>query len=244
MFVYHLEVPAGTTTLTAKTDFLATAAARGFSAGASTSPNLCLLSWNEVLLYPVNARASQLSFQPSIKLPDGWKFGTALAAASTSGLMTQLQPATLETLIDSPVLAGRYFKEIPLAEEITPKHFLDMAGDGPGDLGIGSDELAAFSHLVRETGQLFASRHYNSYHFLLTLSDSVAHLGLEHHQSSDDRVEARLFLDDDLKLIEGSLLPHEFTHSWNGKYRRSVGLVTPDYQQPMKSDLLWVYEGL
>jgi predicted metalloprotease with PDZ domain len=244
MFAFHLEVPAGTTTLTAKADFLATAAASGFSAGASTSPNLCLLSWNEVLLYPVNARASQLSFQPSMKLPDGWKFGTALAAASTSGLMTQFQPATLEMLIDSPVLAGRYFKEIPLAEEVTPKHFLDMAGDGPEDLKVGSDELAAFSHLVRETGQLFASRHYNSYHFLLTLSDSVAHFGLEHHQSSDDRMEARLFLDDDLKMLEASLLPHEFAHSWNGKYRRPAGLVTPDYQQSMKGDLLWVYEGL
>ncbi len=244
MFAFHLDVPAGTTAREAKADFLATAAASGFSAGASTSANLCLLSWNEVLLYPVNARASQVSFQPSIKLPDGWKFGTALTISSASGATTQFQPVTLETLVDSPLLAGRYFKEVPLAEEVTPKHFLDMAGDGPEDLEVGADELTAFSNLVRETGSLFASRHYNSYHFLLTLSDSVAHFGLEHHQSSDDRVEARTFLDDDLKLLEASLLPHEFTHSWNGKYRRPADLVTPDYQQPMKGDLLWVYEGL
>ncbi len=244
MFAFQLDVPAGTTALEAKADFLATAAASGFSAGASTSANLCLLSWNEVLLYPANARASQVSFQPSIKLPDNWKFGTALTISSASGGTTQFQPVTLETLVDSPLLAGRYFKEIPLAEEVTPKHFLDMAGDGPEDLEVGADELTAFSNLVRETGSLFASRHYNSYHFLLTLSDSVAHFGLEHHQSSDDRVEARTFLDDDLKLLEASLLPHEFTHSWNGKYRRPAGLVTPDYQQPMKGDLLWVYEGL
>jgi len=244
MFAFHLDVPTGVTTLEAKADFLATAAASGFSAGASTSPNLCLLSWNELLLYPANARASEVSFEPSVKLPDGWKFGTALTVASQNGLTTQFQPVTLQTLVDSPLLAGRYFKEIPLAQEITPKHFLDMAGDGPEDLQIGSDEIAGFSNLVRETGPLFAARHYNSYHFLLTLSDSVAHFGLEHHQSSDDRVEARLFLDDDLKLIGSSLLPHEFTHSWNGKYRRPAGLVTPDYQQPMKGDLLWVYEGL
>jgi predicted metalloprotease with PDZ domain len=244
MFAFHLDVPSGATTLEGKADFLATAAASGFSAGASTSPNLCLLSWNELLLYPANARASQLSFQPSVKLPEGWKFGTALTVASTSGITTQFQSVTLEKLIDSPVLAGRYFKEVALAEDVTPKHFLDMAADGPEDLEIGSDELAAFSHLVRETGPLFASRHYDGYHFLLTLSDSVAHFGLEHHQSSDDRVEARLFLDGDLKMLEGSLLPHEFTHSWNGKYRRPAGLVTPDYQQAMKGDLLWVYEGL
>ncbi len=158
--------------------------------------------------------------------------------------MTRFQPVQLDMLVDSPVLAGRFFKEIPLAPEVTPKHYLDMAADGPEDLNVGSDEVKAFSNLVRETGTLYASRHYGSYHFLLTLSDSVAHFGLEHHQSSDDRVEARTFLDDDLKLLAGDLLPHEFTHSWNGKYRRPAGLATSNYQQPMKGDLLWVYEGL
>jgi predicted metalloprotease with PDZ domain len=244
MFAFHLHIPAGVTTLDAKADFLATAAASGFSAGASTSPNLCLLSWNELLLYPEHAQAAEVIFQPSVKVPENWKFGTALTAASTNGAWTQFEPVTLEMLVDSPVLAGRYFKEIPLAEQITPKHFLDMAGDGPEDLEVSSDQVNAFSNLVRETGPLFTARHYNSYHFLLTLSDSVAHFGLEHHQSSDDRVEARTFLDDDLKMLSASLLPHEFTHSWNGKYRRPAGLVTPDYQQPMKGDLLWVYEGL
>ncbi len=244
MFAFHLDVPAGAVTLQAKADFLATAAASGFSAGASTSPNLCLLSWNELLLYPEGARASDVIFQPAVKIPESWKFGTALTTASANGGTTQFEPVTLEALVDSPLLAGRYFKEIPLAEEVTPKHFLDMAGDGPEDLEVSSDQVAAFSNLVRETGPLFASRHYYSYHFLLTLSDSVAHFGLEHHQSSDDRVEARTFLDDDVKMLSASLLPHEFTHSWNGKYRRPAGLVTPDYQQAMKGDLLWVYEGL
>ena len=119
-----------------------------------------------------------------------------------------------------------------------------MAADGPEDLAVSADEIEQFSNLVRETGALYRSRHYSSYHFLVTLSDSVAHFGLEHHQSSDDRVEARNFLDDDLNMLNGSLLPHEFTHSWNGKYRRPAGLATPNYQQPMKGDLLWVYEGL
>src|ERR1700685_1109607 len=147
-------------------------------------------------------------------------------------------------LCDSPGLAGRYFREIPLAEEVTPKHYLDMAADGPEVLKIGKENIEAFSNLVRETGALYRSRHYSSYHFLLTLSDSVAHFGLEHHQSSDDRVEARNFLDEDLSLLNGDLLPHEFTHSWNGKYRRPAGLYTTDFQHPMKGDLLWVYEGL
>jgi predicted metalloprotease with PDZ domain len=181
---------------------------------------------------------------PSVKLPEGWKLGTALTPISTDGAVTHFQPVSLEMLIDSPVLSGRFFKEVLLAPEVNPKHFLDMVADGPEDLKISEDDLASFSNLVRETGALYASRHYNSYHFLLTLSDEVAHFGLEHHQSSDDRVDARTLVDDDLGLLAGDLLPHEFTHSWNGKYRRPAGLVTSNYQQPMVGSLLWVYEGL
>jgi predicted metalloprotease with PDZ domain len=244
MFQFHLTVPAGVHTIDAKIDFLATAAPSGFSAGASTSANLAVVSWNEVALYPAGLPSSAVHFTPSLTLPDGWKSGTALTETSRAGNTIHFESTTLEMLVDSPVLAGRFFKEIPLAPEVSPKHYLDMAADGPEDLAVSSDEVAEFSNLVRETGALYRSRHYGSYHFLLTLSENVAHFGLEHHQSSDDRVEARTFLDDDLNLLNGSLLPHEFTHSWNGKYRRPAGLATPNYQQPMKGELLWVYEGL
>jgi predicted metalloprotease with PDZ domain len=244
MFAFHLNIPAGVTVLEASVDFLATAAPSGFSAGASTSPNLAVVSWNEVALYPAGTPAGEIKFAPSVKLPEGWKLGTALASTGTDGTTTQFETVPLDTLVDSPVLTGRFFKEIPLAPEISPKHFLDMAGDGPEDLNLTSDEISQYSNLVREAGALYKSRHYDRYHFLFTLSDSVAHFGLEHHQSSDDRVDARNFLDDDLKLINASLLPHEFTHSWNGKYRRPAGLATPNFQQPMKGELLWVYEGL
>jgi predicted metalloprotease with PDZ domain len=244
MFAFHLTVPEGAGKLEAKVDFLATAPASGLSAGASTGPNLAIVSWNEVTLYPAGTPPSQILFEPSIELPEGWKAGTALTRVSENGSEIRFQPVSLEMLIDSPVLTGRYFKEIPLAAEITPKHFLDMAGDGPEDLNVTAAQTDAWSNLVRESGPLFRSRHYGCYHFLVTLSDSVAHFGLEHHQSSDDRVEARGLIDDDLAMLNGDLLPHEFTHSWNGKFRRPAGLVTQNYSQPMKGDLLWVYEGL
>lgn len=244
MFAFHLTVPPGVTSLEASVDFLATAPASGFSAGASTSPNLAVVSWNEVALYPAGTPAAEVKFATSVKVPEGWKLGTALTQSGVAGMTSQFETVSLETLVDSPVLAGRFFKEIPLAPEISPKHFLDMVGDGPEDVNLSADEIAEYSNLVKETGALYKSRHYNRYNFLFTLSDSVAHFGLEHHQSSDDRVDARNFLDDDLKLINGSLLPHEFTHSWNGKYRRPAGLATPNFQQPMKGELLWVYEGL
>jgi predicted metalloprotease with PDZ domain len=248
MFTYHLTVPQGVSTLVVKTDFLATASPSGFSAGASTSASLALLSWNSVLVYPLSsptASAADILFTPSITIPAGWRFGTALEPTSTGASQTTtFKTISIEMLIDSPVLTGRYFREVPLAPEITPRHYLDMAGDGPEDIALSDEHIAQFSKLIRETGALYKSRHYTAYHFLVTLSDQVAHFGLEHHQSSDDRVAERTFVDDQAFFLNGLLLPHEFTHSWNGKYRRPAGLATANYQQPMIGDLLWVYEGL
>jgi predicted metalloprotease with PDZ domain len=248
MFAFHITVPDGATSLNIKMDFLA-ASSGAFTAGGSTSANLALLSWNTVVVYPDGTDASGVMLTPSVTVPAGWRFGTALEKSGekngkAEGETTAFKTVSLETLIDSPVLAGRYFREIELAPEITPKHYLDMAADGPEELELSQAHIDQFDNLVRETGALYKSRHYNAYHFLVTLSDEVAHFGLEHHQSSDDRVTARTFTDDQEFVLDGLLLPHEFTHSWNGKYRRPAGLATSNYQKPMEGDLLWVYEGL
>ena len=244
MFAFHILVPDGVTSLNVKLDFLATAGSAGFSAGASTSANLAMLSWNELILYPEGMNAADVMVTPSVKLPDGWKYGTALEKTSGGATDPAFANVSLEQLVDSPLLTGKYFREMPLAPEVSPKHYLDLVADGPEDLELKPESIAAFSKLIRETGALYQSRHYGSYHFLVTLSDEVAHFGLEHHQSSDDRVPEKTFLDPDLELLSSDLLPHEFTHSWNGKYRRPAGLATPNYQVPMKGELLWVYEGM
>ena len=245
MYAIRVTVPEGVTQLDVKDDFLATAAASGFSAGASTSANLALLSWNEMVLYPAGHKDdADVYVQPSIVLPEGWQYGTALAKTGGDATHVDFETVSLEQLIDSPLLTGKYFVEIALAPEVTPKHFLDIAADGPEDLKVSPEAVEGYSNLVRETGALYQSRHYNSYHFLVTASDQVAHFGLEHHQSSDDRVPERTFIDDNLQLLSADLLPHEFTHSWNGKYRRPAGLATGNYEDPMKGNLLWVYEGL
>jgi predicted metalloprotease with PDZ domain len=251
MYSYHITVPAGVTSLNVKMDFLAMSGAN-FTAGGSTSANLALLSWNTLLVYPLNGdiahtKVADIMVSPSITIPSGWHFGTALDpidGATEASSKASFKTVSLEQLIDSPVLAGRWFREIDLAPEVTPRHYLDLAGDGPEDIALSQPHIDEFSKLIRETGALYASRHYGSYHFLVTLSDQVAHFGLEHHQSSDDRVPEKTFVDDNAFIEEGLLLPHEFTHSWNGKYRRPAGLATPNYQEPMKGDLLWVYEGL
>jgi predicted metalloprotease with PDZ domain len=249
MYSYHVTVPPNTTQLNIKMDFLATGGAN-FTEGGSTSANLALLSWNTLLVYPLNGdiahtKVSDIMVTPTIKILPDWKFGTALDPIGSDKIgVTFFKTVSLEQLIDSPVLAGRWFREIDLAPEVSPKHYLDLAGDGPEDIALSQQHIDQFSKLVRETGALYQSRHYGSYHFLVTLSDQVAHFGLEHHQSSDDRVPEKTFIDEGSFAEEGDLLPHEFTHSWNGKYRRPAGLATPNYQEPMKGNLLWVYEGL
>lgn len=240
MFAFHCTVPAGASALEVSLDFLLPAAAEGFSGGASATAQLVVLSWNQVLLYPAGSNSDRVTFQANLRLPAEWKYGTALPLARTTGGTIEFQPASLTTLVDSPVLAGSYFREIELA----PNHYLDMAADSAAALEITPANYEQLKKLVAETGELYGARHYRQYHFLLTLSDNVAHFGLEHHESSDDRVPERTLVDDQLRPLEAGLLPHEMTHSWNGKYRRPAGLATPNYQEPMKGDLLWVYEGL
>ncbi len=146
--------------------------------------------------------------------------------------------------MDSPLIAGAHFRTVDLSPGAKPSHLLHIVADSAAALEVKPEDAGRFSHLTAETGALFGALHYRDYAFLLTLSEHVAHFGLEHHESSDNRAPERMLIDEDLRKSRATLLPHEMVHSWNGKYRRPVGLTTPDYHQPMKGELLWVYEGL
>jgi predicted metalloprotease with PDZ domain len=244
MFTFHLEVPAGTEAVEVKLDFLLPPNTGDFSAGGSATAQLLDLNWNHVVLYPKGRKASEIQYTTRLRLPAGWKFGTALPVSQQSNGEIEFGPVSLETLVDSPVIAGRYFRSIDLSPGNEPSHRLDIVADSTAALEIKPAASANFSHLVAEANALFGARHYRTYHFLLTLSDHVAHFGLEHHESSDDRASEKYLIDDDEWKLDASLLPHEMVHSWNGKYRRPAGLATPDFQQPMKGELLWIYEGL
>jgi predicted metalloprotease with PDZ domain len=245
MFGIHVEVPAGVNRLEVSLDFLATAGDTGSDMDGATSANMTVLEWNSVVLYPAHIPVAHIPIAASLTVPADWKLGTALTVTGQKNLETRFAPVSVEQLVDSPVITGRYFREIPLAPEITPKHYLDVAGDAAGDVDdLKPEYIAAVNQLVRETVPLYASRHYETYHFLLSLSDVIREEGLEHHQSSDNGIEKAGVSDPKLAMMNADLLPHEFTHSWNGKYRRPEGLATPDYATPQKGDLLWVYEGM
>ncbi len=239
MYAFHCTVPDGAHELDVALDFLA-AGRGGFG---TTTQNIAVVRWNEVLLYPRGKPIAALNFQATLKLPAGWQLGTALPIESRDGAMTRFGRVSLETLVDSPVQAGAYQREVRLGQG-EPAHYLDLVCDSPAGLEITPRIKAHYEKLVAEAGALFGSRHYRSYHFLVTLSDKMPFHGLEHHESSDNGMPERAMSDEEAGKAIAFLLPHEYVHSWNGKYRRPAGLVTPTYQEAEHTRLLWVYEGL
>jgi predicted metalloprotease with PDZ domain len=242
-FTLHVEVPAGVSEVDAELDFLSPATLEGgFSSGSSATDKLAVISWNQVLLYPKGYKSDDINYTASLKLPDGWKFGTPLPIASQNGNEIHFATASLTTLVDSPVITGEFLKVVPLAQD--PLTEMDIAADSAAALDAPFEVWDHYKSLVDQAQKLFGAHHYRDYHFLYTLSDHVAHFGLEHHESDDSRVDERALVDETARKMSASLLPHEYVHSWNGKFRRPADLATPDYQQPMQDDLLWVYEGL
>ena len=243
MYEFHVNVPSGADKLDVSLDALTGQDSAG-GGGPAASSNLLDLNWNAVVLYPKGARSDDVIFVASVTLPPAWKFATALPVEWQGRYEVRFAPVSLTTLIDSPVIAGVHFRGIELTKGETPTHVMDMVADAEADLAMSEKDIAAYRKLVAETGALFGARHYRHYDFLYTLSDQVGGHGLEHHESNDSVAAERTLLDPDLDMLHASLVPHEFVHSWNGKYRRPAGLATPNYQEPMIGDLLWVYEGL
>ena len=242
LYEFHLTIPMGVITLHAHLDCIVT---------ERVTQKMAVLEWEKLLLYPANTPVRDILIEPSLKVPAGWGIGTALAPINSDsypvpapGTTTRFAATNVEQLQDSPVISGQYFHEFQLAPTIAPKHFIDVVSDRPEDSNLKPSVLADVANLVRETDALYGSHHYGVYHFLLTLSDVAGGEGLEHGQSSNNGVEEKGYGDAAHQLRNADLLPHEFTHSWNGKYRRPEGLYQPDFATAQQGALLWVYEGM
>ena len=188
-------------------------------------------------------KPEQITVTSSLKPPAGWQYATALPVRSEDNGRAQFGSVDLETFIDSPAIIGKYFKKVPLTDSGT-LHEMDIAADTEDALQYSPEMLAGWQNLVRQAHLAYNGQHYNSYRFLLTLSDQGGSEGLEHHQSSEDGTGLNALKGGEPSLDLGDLLGHEYTHSWNGKYRRPAGLATPDFEKPQEGELLWVYEGL
>ena len=243
-FTIHCAIPKGTASVEVAFDLLLAAGTEGGAAFMTVaSPKLMTMNWNDVLVYPKCAKPLDLAVVASVTLPAGWKFGTALPTDRKTGAAEQFHEVPLGTLIDSPLLAGEYVREVPLGAE--KKHRAVLACDSPDGLEVPEATLAAWNKLPAEATALFGpARPYEHYTFLLGLSNHVPRAGIEHHQSSDNRLTELALVKAAERRMSATLFPHEFVHSWNGKYRRPADMIVPDYQTPQQTRLLWVYEGL
>ncbi len=247
MYAISVTVPRGAAHLDIALDSGLPTEGGHFSTGPTSSEALAILPWNEFVLLPKGRDAGGLSTEAAVLAPPGWQLVCALALRPQADGAVELEPASLARLIDSPLQMGRYAQRIELqgaAPFSELQHSLSLVADSAAALAVPGDFAAGYGRLVQQAGALFGTRMYRHYTWLLTLSDHVAHFGLEHHESSDDRVDENSLSEAPLREGVAELLAHEYVHSWNGKYRRPAGLLSPDYQQPMDGSLLWVYEGL
>src|SRR5579885_33664 len=241
VYAFHVNVTAGAKVIDVDFQFLSATAGR--QGRIVMTPDMLSLQWTANTLYPAGYFARDITVSPSVKFPPGFHYASALEPASTSGTTTTFRNVTYNTLIDSPMIAGRYFEQLDLDPNGPAPVHLDVIADRPDELAITPQQLAAHRALVQQAYKLFGSHHYAHYEFLFSLSDKMGGNGLEHHQSSEDGTIPKYFMDWDMGEASRDLLSHEYTHSWNGKFRRPADLWTPNFNVPMRDSLLWVYEG-
>ncbi|MBB6123942.1 M61 family metallopeptidase [Sphingobium subterraneum] len=236
VYAFHISIPANARSIVAEFQYLsATAPNQGRIIVTQSMMNL---QWEAVSLYPAGYYVRQIPVQASVTWPEGWQAATALRG-KTSGATTRYDTVDYETLVDSPVFAGRYFKAFDIGTNVK----LNVVADSPAELEAKPDQIAKHAKLVDEADALFGARHFDHYDFLFAITDEMGGIGLEHHRSSENGVDTGYFTKWDDGPGDRNLLPHEYVHSWDGKFRRPELLWTPDYRTPMQGSLLWVYEG-
>jgi len=241
VWAFHVPVPDGVSSLELSFQYFSPVSPN--EGRVVMTPDMLDVQWNSMVLYPAGYFSRGITVQADMTLPAGWKFGTGLDVQSQDGATTMFKPVGLNTLIDNPVYAGRNF----LREDLDPTGkvpvHLDIVADSPDDLAVTPAQLAVHRNLVQQAYKLFGSHHYDHYDFLLSLSDEMGGEGLEHHRSSENGVGRDYFTEWDKMFAERDLLAHEYTHSWNGKFRRPADLWQPNFNTPERDSLLWVYEG-
>lgn len=247
-FAFHVDVPAGATSVDVDLDYLSPSSTfgGGYGESANATQHLGLILFNHVVLYPAGSATDNITFKASVRLPSGWKFDTPLPIASQAADRIDFQPVSLTTLVDSPIVAGDYQRIVPVADIDNGKgnEHVTITADSASALAMTDARVENLRHLVAETDALFGARHYRHYTWLVTLSDLIEPQGLEHHESTDIRQVEKGLTGGDETARAITILSHEFVHSWNGKYRRPASLATPNYQEPMIGELLFVYEGM
>ena len=243
MYAFHLVLPAGTTAVDA--DFQYLSPISGMQGANFASSEIASVHWEKVVLYPAGYYSRNISVKPTVRIPAEWKFASALEQPVQNNQLVTFNAVDLEDLVDSPFYAGKYFARFDLDPGGSVPVYLDFFADDAGDLVAKPEQIGFHRALLQQAYKLFGAHHFNHYDFLVAASDNFTFEGLEHHQSSENGVKPDYFTEWDTKgfTLRGDLIPHEFTHSWDGKFRRPFDQLTANFNQPMQNSLLWVYEG-
>ncbi|HEY0413971.1 MAG TPA: PDZ domain-containing protein [Allosphingosinicella sp.] len=238
VYAFHIDMPQGVKSIEVEFQYVSpTAEDQGRTV---MTPDMASIQWTANSLYPAGYYVRNIAVQASVTIPRGWQIATALRPASGGGTSTiAYKTVPYDILLDSPAIAGAYFRKWELSPDVT----LNVVGDTPAELAATDEQIALHRRLVEQAVKLFGAQHYDHYDFLLSISNNLGGIGLEHHRSSEDGVKTGYFTEWEAAQRDRNLLPHEYTHSWDGKYRRGRDLWTPDYRTPMQDSLLWVYEG-
>jgi predicted metalloprotease with PDZ domain len=240
-FAFHVAVPAGATTLDLEFQYVSPVVAD--QGRIVMTAEMLNLQWDAMLLYPAGHFSRQISVQASVRVPENWHVATALEVESSNNNVTEFKAVSLYNLVDSPIFAGRYFRRIDLNPDGNVPVHLNLFADRPDSLEATPEQIEVHRALVREADLLFGSHHFDHYEFLFALTDRLGGIGIEHHQSSQNTSDPTYFTDWDKHASKRGLLPHEYTHSWDGKFRQPADLWIPEYSTPIRGSLLWVYEG-
>lgn len=239
VYAFHVVVPEGIDALDASFQFLSpTASSQG---DVVVTDDMLNLQWGRVLLYPAGHFSRQILVEPSLTLPEGWSYATALEVCDRSSCHVRFRPVPLDVLVDSPVMAGLHAKHIPLDE--SKRVWLDLFGHEEAALEISPQQADLHRALVDQADKLFASRHFDTYHNLVALSEELGGGGVEHHRSAEIVAPPTYFREWERNLSKRDVFAHEYVHSWNGKFRRGADSWTPSFDQPIRSSLMWIYEG-
>jgi len=240
-WAYQIEVPAGVSEVDVAFQWLTPI--EGAQGRVVVTPEMLNIQWEKALLYPAGYYSRQITFQPTLKLPQGWNYGVALDTVSFENGLATFAPITLEHLADSPVFAGAHYRQIDLDPGGRSPVRLNVVADTAKMLEATDEHIQLHRNLVQQADRLFGARHFNHYDFLLAVTDKLGGIGLEHHRSSENSVDVKYFTDREATLADRDLLGHEYTHSWNGKWRRPADQLTPNLNEPLQNSLMWVYEG-
>lgn len=238
---FQVDVPAGAASVEVSFKWLTPI--EGNQGRIVITDDMLNIQWEKALLYPAGYYSRQITFRPTLRLPQGWRYGVALDTVSFENGLATFAPITLEHLADSPVFAGRHYRQIDLDPGGRSPVRLNVVADDEAMLAATDAHIELHRNLVDQADRLFGARHFNHYDFLLAVTDKLGGIGLEHMRSSENSVDTRYFTEPTGTLADRDLLGHEYTHSWNGKWRRPADQLTPNLNEPLQNSLLWVYEG-